>query len=252
MPYRVAPCSEFPNDNPSLHEGAIWRCAEIGAGASCEVRLPDGVPSQVIAMAEPMEFGNADVADGAVELEEDVGAVEVVEDFTFEDDLEEQVPTISFEEETREHSTAGESQELTTETTLDVFETFVGVLEEVATASGGDARAVACLHALLGQSRLEGVALDDSVTEALVADALVVRTDRGLVRAPAFTALVLAWRGILRGESEDFAPCGAATLDEWSANLVARVLGLASRAEGIRRELRRRGVAAFGFVAEAA
>jgi hypothetical protein len=244
MLYRIALCSEFPNDNPSLHEGAIWRCTEIGASASCEVPLPNEIPSQVIAMAEPIEFGNADVADGAVELEEDVGTVEVAEDFTFEDDFE--------AEETRGHSTAGESQELTTETTLDMFETFVGVLEEVVIASGGDTRAVACLHALLGQSRLEGVAVDDSVTEALVAGALVVRTDRGLVRAPTFTALVLAWQGILRGESEDFGPCGAATLDEWSANLVARVLGLASRAEGIRRELRRRGVAAFGFLAEAA
>jgi hypothetical protein len=30
------------------------------------------------------------------------------------------------------------------------------------------------------------------------------------------------------------------------------VLGIASRTEGIRRELRRRGVAAFGFLADAA
>ncbi len=252
MPYRVALCSEFPNDNPSLHEGALFLCSEIGAAASCELALPDGVTNHVIAMAEPMDFGGGGVADGAVELEEDVVIVEVVEDFTFEDDFEDQVSVTSLEEETTVHDTASESRELTTEATHDVFDTFVGVLEQVATASGADARAVECLHALLGQSRLEGIAPDDSITEALVAGALVVRTDRGLVRAPAFTAMVLAWQGILRGESEDFGPCGAASLDEWSANLVARVLGLASKVEGIRRELRRRGVAAFGFVAEAA
>ena len=58
-----------------------------------------------------------------------------------------------------------------------------------------------------------------------------------------------AWRGILRGESEDYEACGSTTLDEWAASLVARVVGGAPRADGIRRELRRRGVAAFGLVA---
>jgi hypothetical protein len=94
--------------------------------------------------------------------------------------------------------------------------------------------------------------LEESATEALLAGALVEHTDRGLTRAPGFTSLVLAWQGILRGESEDFGPCGAASLDEWAANVVARVLGTSSRTEGIRRELRRRGVAAFGFIADAA
>jgi hypothetical protein len=58
-----------------------------------------------------------------------------------------------------------------------------------------------------------------------------------------------AWRGILRGESEDYDACGAATLDEWAADVVSRVVGGAGRSDGIRRELRRRGVAAFGLVA---
>jgi hypothetical protein len=61
---------------------------------------------------------------------------------------------------------------------------------------------------------------------------------------------VLAWQGILRGESEDFGALGP--LDEWAADVVARVVGNPARADGIRRELRRRGVAAFGVVADAA
>ena len=62
---------------------------------------------------------------------------------------------------------------------------------------------------------------------------------------------MVAWQGILRGESEDFSLCGG-TLDEWTANVLARLLGNAGRADGIRRELRRRGIAAFGLVSAAA
>jgi hypothetical protein len=61
-----------------------------------------------------------------------------------------------------------------------------------------------------------------------------------------------AWQAILRGESEDFSACGATTLDEWSSMLVAVALGEPARADSLRRELRRRGVAAFGLIVEAA
>lgn len=250
MLYRVSPCAEFPNDNPSLHEGAIWICAEIGADISCELPVSRGARQEDVATDEDVELRETGVAEVEAEPAEEAGVIEVVEDFAFEDAFEEHGPVTSSEEETVEAAMAHDGPETTPGP--DAFEAFAGVLEDVATASGADAPAVACLRALLGQSRLEGIVPEESTTDALVAGALVVRTDRGLVRAPAFTSLVVAWQGILRGESDDFGPCGAPTLDEWSANLVARVLGLASRSEGIRRELRRRGVAAFGFVADAA
>jgi hypothetical protein len=60
-----------------------------------------------------------------------------------------------------------------------------------------------------------------------------------------------AWQSVIRGQAEDFSACGTETLDEWAAGIVARVVS-SSRADSIRRELRRRGVAAFGFMAEAA
>src|SRR5580658_8272087 len=137
MPYRVAPCAEFPNDNPSLHEGAIWLCAEIGAGASCELRAP----------------------------EEDVAVVEVVEDLAFDDAFEEQVAVPSDDDRAPEELGESEGREAAPEQVPDAFETFAGVLEDVATASGADAGAVACLRALLGQSRLEGIVPDEQVTE---------------------------------------------------------------------------------------
>ncbi len=57
-----------------------------------------------------------------------------------------------------------------------------------------------------------------------------------------------AWRAILRGESDDYAACGASTLDEWAAATLARLIGVPSRAGELRRELRSRGVVAFGLL----
>ena len=65
-------------------------------------------------------------------------------------------------------------------------------------------------------------------------------------------AIACAWRAIMNGESEDFAACGAKPLDEWAAELVAGLLSAPSRTQQLRRELRARGVAAFGFVVDAA
>ena len=57
-----------------------------------------------------------------------------------------------------------------------------------------------------------------------------------------------AWRAILRGTSDDFTACGGAMLDEWAAGILARLLGAPAREPVLRRELRARGVAAFGLV----
>ena len=53
----------------------------------------------------------------------------------------------------------------------------------------------------------------------------------------------------MRGTSEDFSACGDAMLDEWAADLLARLVGGPTRATTLKRELRDRGVAAFGFAA---
>jgi hypothetical protein len=113
----------------------------------------------------------------------------------------------------------------------DPFAMLVAVLEDVARASGADDAMLATLACLLGRTRLDATAPDTHAT----------------LRAQA-----LAWQGILRGESEDFGACGTAMLDEWSAALIAGVLGQDARADGLKRELRRRGVAAFGLVEQAA
>lgn len=56
------------------------------------------------------------------------------------------------------------------------------------------------------------------------------------------------WKVAILGGEADFSACGAETLDEWSAHLVTRVANAASSFESVRRELRGRGVCAFGLV----
>ncbi|HEY2511863.1 MAG TPA: hypothetical protein VGI39_13435 [Polyangiaceae bacterium] len=56
-----------------------------------------------------------------------------------------------------------------------------------------------------------------------------------------------AWAAILRGEGEDFSVCGT-PLDEWAAATAAGILGAPHKAAQLRRELRARGVAAFGLI----
>jgi hypothetical protein len=98
----------------------------------------------------------------------------------------------------------------------DRFSVFLRMLVDIARTSGDSAAA-------------------DRLTEALASD-----------------PTARAWRAIIVGESDDFAACGARTLDEWAAELVANALTAPAKTEIVRRELRARGVAAFGLVPDAA
>lgn len=61
-----------------------------------------------------------------------------------------------------------------------------------------------------------------------------------------------AWRALLRDEGCDFDAVGASMLDEWAAQVVAELVGTTGKVEQYRRELRARGVAAFGLLEAAA
>jgi len=176
---------------------------------------------------------------------EDAEMIEVVEELFFEDVVDEGV------------ACAAEASDAPAEGAPepDTFVALVRVLEEAVLAQRADTQAIACLRALLGVTRIEDAPFDEGRTQALVDGGLVVRTADGVHRSDALARQVIAWRGILNGESDDFEGCGQRSLDEWSADLVARVVGgggTSLRAESVRRELRRRGVAAFGLLSQAA
>jgi hypothetical protein len=129
----------------------------------------------------------------------------------------------------------------------DPFATFVTTLVEVAVEAGCE-KAAAILPALLDQGRVVPHVLSSSVTETLLSTGLLVSTSAGLVGGETFRRTAAAWRAILRGDSEDFSACGTRMLDEWAADLVAGLVAAPAKSEHLRRELRTRGVAAFGLV----
>ena len=124
----------------------------------------------------------------------------------------------------------------------DPFTVLVSTLADVAIGAGSPYVA-SLLPALLLEGRLD---------HAMAADAAGALAEADVARGTEVTARFIgqtrAWRALLAGTSDDFAACGNAMLDEWAAELLARLLGAPSKATALRRELRSRGVAAFGLV----
>ena len=246
----LAACAEFPNDNPRLHGGAIWVCRDVTGEAEAEVRalvpvvalaLPVFVPASPESAPLPglpptgvegrglldEQEAPTDPTPPVLEAEDETDDIEIVEELAFEDAIDESpVPP---EVPVSEVVLAAEPEPVVG--AEDPFVTLARVVEDVARASGADATAMATLGCILGRTRLDPEA--PATTQTLRAQAL-------------------AWQGVLCGESEDFAACGGGMLDEWCAALVAGVMGQATRADGVKRELRKRGVAAFGLVEQAA
>ncbi|MBS2018297.1 MAG: hypothetical protein JST00_35840, partial [Deltaproteobacteria bacterium] len=127
--------------------------------------------------------------------------------------------------------------------TDDPFTILVCTLADVALAAGSP-HIAALLPGLLFDGRVSGE-LDGAALEALRANGVLA----GAEIAPDIAAVAGAWREILRGTSDDFSACGAAMLDEWSSDLLARLLDAPAKADAFRQELRSRGVAAFGLAA---
>jgi hypothetical protein len=228
-----SPASEFPNDNTALHCGAVWVVSELCGGwwaeGAEEEATPTATPNKdTIPMAtttsnEPTATQSPQAPDPYLEEEAsaDDEGIEIV------DELE----PLDFD-------LAAED---------DPFATFIATLVEVAVEAGCE-KAAAILPALLDEGRVVPGVLPSSVTDALVASGTLVSTATGLVGGEAFRRTAAAWRAVLRGDSEDFSACGTRMLDEWAADLVAGLVAAPAKTERLRRELRTRGVAAFGLV----
>ena len=129
----------------------------------------------------------------------------------------------------------------------DSFTAYIAALVDVAQAAG-HARAASALPLLLEGDEFDGAALAEDTRARLVA-AGVLRASEGSVRlGDAFASTASAWRSVLRGATQDLSICGDSTLDGWSAELL-KAFGVGQgTATDVRRELRRRGVAAFGML----
>lgn len=216
--FQAAHCGEFPNDNQELHCGTVWRergVLYVRAGLRAIADGDAGASSSAsVDEGVDTETTEANYDDGP--------AIEIVDELTFADTVDEAPLGGDMEDDLPPLDEAPEAGDAPAEPS-DLFTTFVEAMCDVAQSFGAGPDGVVHLRALLGQARIEGVA-----TEGRAA----------------------AWQGIIRGESEDFGPCGAQTLDEWAAGIVASVVSGSGRKEAIRSELRGRGIAAFGFMAQ--
>jgi hypothetical protein len=228
--------SEFPNDNVRISAGAVWICPELIGPAR-----PELAPYEPVA-AEPfvLFFDDEDgYVDGPIDIQATGSALHIA------------VTPLEEEPESEpDRAVASDEPELMTEPELaPAFAHFQGALASVLMAQGAS-RAAALVPRLL---RLEALPPD-----ALAKEARLTLQSRGYLDdctryTQRYRELCSAWTAVLSGSSQDFAACGTTTLDRFGAELLAALLAVpATRADELRRELRKAGVAAFGVLAAAA
>ncbi len=139
----------------------------------------------------------------------------------------------------------GPPAEVPVEKPTDAYSAFVSALVAVALGAGAT-RAAATMPALFESGELDFAAFPEDVQSALVRSRVAERVEAGLAVHPTFAATAGAWRGVLRGESNDLSACGQSTLDDWGVE-VLRAFGVGRDGKDVRRELRGHGVAAFGM-----
>ncbi len=264
---------EFPCDNPALHDGPAWLVEEPTGLAKPQTEPRREILTEA-ASALPMEenAGRTEALESACREGETEGVW--VHDADEEDlrifdsiveDLASRPPEVrescimlsgsmSRPEAALEDIVIGEldpfePEEVVALTTepgpadaspeLDPFRTLVSVLASVAERYGGAASSIVVTRLL------EGDACPDA-PQALV-DGGLVEAGEGTFRE-GFARQRRAWSAVLRGESDDLEACGGATLDEFATEVVSRALGHPERALEIRKEIRSRGVAAFGII----
>lgn len=249
---------EFPSDNMEL-----WRAhppqkeVEVLTAPPIRVELAEATaPPASMDLAEAIltDVGNTSVAE-----REDFEIVEDFEPDAFADVIHESVipPALESMVVSRMEQAAPdpepEAEPLPGPEITNYFAIYLVTLAEVARAQGVHDTVVEAIPGILGADRLEVRAMDEALVEGLVLRGLLTRSESGaVVRSDLVVRTAAAWRGALDGAEPDFSACGTAMFDEWSADLVARLAGTPQKTESLRRELRSRGVAAFGLLVEAA
>jgi hypothetical protein len=124
------------------------------------------------------------------------------------------------------------------------FDRFVSAMTRAALDAGAT-KLAAELPMILGEGRI-CAAHFDAETQRALRKAGYLSADGCATES--FVATSRAWRDVLTESGADFAACGEKTLDEWSAALLAALLGSApTSADTLRKRLRTEGVAAFGM-----
>jgi hypothetical protein len=237
--------SEFPNDNPALHDGLVWAASEPCAPPSPTLRLrpPTGALPRVLGPAwvqeaEARSSSLPPAVTAVANTEPSAGplterSTEPAESTTFP---ESEFPTT--------YDAAPLESGVVPKTPFDVF---VGALVRVALERGA-VRAAAVLPHLFDGAHAFHEVLDPNTLATLQLRRVLEPDNMRPTRE--FMAAVDAWRGLLNGTAHDLAGCGSNTLDVWGGMILGALLNAPrDRTDELRRDLRKRGVAAFGLLA---
>jgi hypothetical protein len=218
--------SEFPNDNAEISAGAIWIGKELTGPAQLQLAPYQPVKAEAFVLF----FDDDDEGDieGPVQLE-----------------MSARSPSVSVHAPEPVHENEPAHVEPVDETTAPAFAHFEAALAAALMAQGAS-RSAALLPRLL---RLESLPADTVSKEVLLTLQSRGYLESNTRYSQKFRDLCGAWSAVLQGSSQDFAACGTTTLDRFGADLLAALLAVpATRADELRRQLRKAGIAAFGVL----
>jgi hypothetical protein len=204
--------AEFPHENTLIDRGTLW----MGTALCGAERL------------EPVV-----VADTAARQSE-----------TREECVDPPAPCVEHPEPRVERRKTGRR---TAEPRDERVETFVRTIADVARAHG-PAETAAHVESLFKFGTPAPLDLSPSARAALLDGNILEATEGGVHATAWFARTSSAWQSMLRGDGGNLAECGESTLDGWTADLIARLVAKPNMASTIRRDLRRRGIAAFGML----
>lgn len=272
MTYR-RPASEFPNDNLDLHDGALWRCRSVTGASRAVARprasrpQPEGetgdaaaaahVPATPPPPAAPCESPRdtaepptllspmlleAATASSPIELNAKAESVASAA----------KSPPVPL----RMSASAAEpglakAQPLAPAREPSVaFENLLRTLADVALARGAT-RAAAVVADLLRTGSIQADLLSRDAIDAGISAGILAERGGRIALSEATYAVARAWRVALEDDG-DLANIGHTTLDGFCSELLAVIAADTASTDAIRRELRSRGVAAFGLLEVAA
>jgi len=254
--------SEFPNDNAEISGGAIWIGAELTGPATLELAPFAPVSTEPFVLFFEDDEG---YVDGPVELELSGGSLSVAVhapapeiEPAAETPLEVALPPAVADApppavaDTPPPAVAdapppavADAPTPTVVVPAPAFAHFESALSAALMAQGAS-RSAALLPRLL---RLESLPADGFTKEVQLTLQSRGYLDSHSRYSQKFRDLCGAWAAVLSGASQDFAACGTTTLDRFGADLLAALLAVpATRADELRRQLRKAGIAAFGVL----
>ncbi|MEZ4223111.1 MAG: hypothetical protein R3B13_19365 [Polyangiaceae bacterium] len=255
--------------NEVVEQAATVFAESFEAAAARHVMTDEAAPLVLADEAAPLEVADevaplalADEAAPLVVAEEVEELVEAISDLELAAVIEASVDDLAIEAslveeliddvaiEAAEEPVAEAEAEAGAEPEHTDFDSLLQVLEEIALKRGAT-RVAAVIKPLLTAGRVGEELLSASSVES-ARRAGFVTVSRGSVQlSDGVAATLAAWRGALDG-SGDLSGIGDSTLDGFCAEIMASLIAEPSAGGDLRRQLRSRGVAAFGLLELAA